>query len=87
MNKRIFKYVFYCMYISGGMILSYFLPENSRFTLGFMFALLTEWCWRILTRNDNVQIVGRGIHTKKLIALVRVNGHLKPTYVKEVNNG
>lgn len=46
------KSIFYFVYFLFGAILSYFLPENSRYTLGFCMAMLSAWAWRVLSKEQ-----------------------------------
>lgn len=51
MRKRIFKVVFFIMYFLFGGILSYFLPHEIKFAIGFLFACISIWAWKVITKE------------------------------------
>lgn len=46
------KSLFYFLYCVAGAVISYFLPENSRFTLGFIMAIVAEWAYKTITTKE-----------------------------------
>ena len=46
------KFLFYFGYLLGGGILSFFLPAEIRFVLGFLFALLTAWAYKTVSGGE-----------------------------------
>lgn len=51
LTKRFFKWIFYMMCIGAGAVITFFLPENSRYLIGFLFSSVTSWSWKVLTEK------------------------------------
>lgn len=45
------KSLFYTLYMIAGGILSFFIPENGRYLLGFGFSLLAGWAYRVIRKE------------------------------------
>lgn len=46
------KTIFMLIYWGAGAVVSYFLPENARFTFGFILAVIAAWAHKIITDKE-----------------------------------
>lgn len=51
MAKRLIKFLLYMLYLCGGSIIAFFLPEHSRFVLGFIFSMMCAWSWKTMNQK------------------------------------
>lgn len=51
MRRRIFKLAFFVIYFLAGGVISYFIPDQIKFVLGFTFALLSGWAWKMMSKE------------------------------------
>lgn len=49
MRSRILKVIFFTMYFLSGGIISYFIPHEVRFAIGFLFACISIWAWKTIS--------------------------------------
>lgn len=51
MRKKIFRALVFLIYFISGAIVSYLVPDQIKFALGFVFAYSYVWAWKVMVQQ------------------------------------